>query len=102
MWALGSPTTAQTKDANGQLQTFGAAGAVSRTKIHADKPQGEWNTVEITVDGGAEAVYVVNGVEVNHVYNMKYNGQPLSEGYVSVQAEYAEVFYRNLWYKLNQ
>lgn len=102
LWALGSPTTAQTKDANGQLHTYGAAGAVSHTTVHADKPQGEWNIVEVTINGADDAVYVVNGIEANHVYNMKYNGQPLTDGYVGLEAEYSEAFYRNVWYKPNQ
>jgi hypothetical protein len=33
---------------------------------------------------------------------MAYNGQPLSEGFISVQAEFAELFYRNIQYKLDE
>jgi len=101
LWVLGGPTRAQTRSANGQLQSFGN-GTKSAARIHADRPRGEWNTVEIIIDGAAEAIYMVNDVEVNRVFNMTYNGQPLSEGFVSVQAEFAELFYREIRYKLNQ
>jgi hypothetical protein len=101
LFVLGGPTRAQTRNANGQLQSFGN-GARAATTIHADRALGEWNTVDIIIDGAAEAIYMVNDVEVNRVLNMTYNGQPLSEGFVSVQAEYAELFYRNIRYKLNE
>jgi hypothetical protein len=38
----------------------------------------------------------------NRVLNMKYNGQPLTDGHISIQAEYAELFYRNIRYKVNE
>jgi hypothetical protein len=101
LWVLGGPTRAQTRNANGQLQAFGN-GTKSAARVHADRALGEWNTVDIIIDGAAEAIYMVNDVEVNRVFNMTYNGQPLSEGFVSVQAEFAELFYRNIRYKLNQ
>jgi hypothetical protein len=102
LWVLGGPTTAQTMNANGQLQTFGGGFGFSAARVHADNPLGEWNTVEIIIDGAAEAIYMVNDIEVNRVFNMTYNGQPLSEGFISVQAEYAELYYRNIQYKLDE
>jgi hypothetical protein len=70
-----------------------------RIDVHADKPRGEWNECEITVNGAESAVYVLNGVDVNRLYNFSYNGQPLDRGFVSVQAEWAEIFYRNIRYR---
>jgi hypothetical protein len=102
LWVLGNPTYAQTKDENGDLQTYGGGYGFSPASQQADLPQGEWNTVEVIIDGADEAVYMVNGVEVNRVFNMTYDDQPLSEGYVCVQAEFAELFYRNIKYKLNE
>jgi hypothetical protein len=55
-----------------------------------------------SIDGAAEAVYMINGIEVNRIFNMTYNGQPLSEGFISVQAEWAELYYRNIRYKLDE
>ncbi|MEO8182914.1 MAG: DUF1080 domain-containing protein [Deltaproteobacteria bacterium] len=101
LFVLGGPTSAQTRNANGQLQTFNNGGR-SATRIHADKALGEWNTVEIIIDGAAEAIYMLNGMEVNRILNMTYNGQPLSQGFISVQAEWAELYYRNIQYKLDE
>jgi hypothetical protein len=102
VWVLGNPTFAQFADQNGQRRTAGGGYGMAAARAHAENAYGEWNTIEITVDGAAEAVYSVNGVEVNHVFDMTHDGQPLSEGFISVQAEYAELFYRNIRYKLNE
>lgn len=103
LWVLGGPTSAQVKDAGGNLQTvmkngnFGFSSASEQNEL----PHGQWNTVQVVVNGADDAAFLVNGKEVNHVYNMKYNGAPLSEGRISVQAEYGEVYYRNIRYKVN-
>jgi hypothetical protein len=102
LWVLGTPTTAQTRNAGGQLQTHGGGFGFSAASAQAENPHGEWNIVEVIVDGATEAIYNVNGVEVNRVFNMVYNGQPLSEGFISVQAEFAELFYRNIQYRLDE
>jgi hypothetical protein len=102
LWVLGNPTTAQTRNADGQLETHGNGYGFTAASAQAENPYGEWNTVEVIVDGATEAIYVVNGVEVNRIFNMAYNGQPLSEGFISVQAEYAELFYRNIRYRLDE
>jgi hypothetical protein len=101
LFVLGGPTSAQTMNANGQLQTFSNGGRAT-TRVHAENALGEWNTVEIIIDGAAEAIYMINGIEANRIFNMTYNGQPLSEGFISVQAEWAELYYRNIQYKLNE
>jgi hypothetical protein len=102
LWVLGNPTFAQTLNANGQLQTHGGGYGFTAASVQAENPHGEWNVVDIIVDGASEAIYMVNGVEVNRVFNMTYDGQPLREGFVSVQAEYAELFYRDIRYRLNE
>jgi hypothetical protein len=58
--------------------------------------------VDIIIDGAAEAIYRVNDIEVNRIFNMTHDGQPLREGFISVQAEYAELYYRNIQYKLDE
>lgn len=102
LWVLGTPTTAQTLNANAQLQTHGGGYGFSAASVQAENPHGEWNLVDVIIDGATQAIYMVNGVEVNRVFNMTYSGQPLSEGFVSVQAEFAELFYRNIRYKLDE
>ena len=55
----------------------------------AEKPYGEWNTVEIISCNG-KCVHIVNGVVVNV-------GEEASvkDGRILLQSEYAEVYYRN-------
>jgi hypothetical protein len=56
----------------------------------AEKPTGEWNTVEIISYKG-KCVHIVNGVVVNM-------GEEASvkDGRILLQSEYAEVYYRNV------
>jgi hypothetical protein len=56
----------------------------------------DWNTVELTVNQDS-AVYVVNGHMVNRVFNIKDTaGRRVTTGPIVLQAEHAEVFYRNV------
>ena len=59
-----------------------------------------WNEVTVTVKGGKEAIYELNGKVVNRIHTMTYvvDGQrvPLSKGRLGLQAEYAELMYRNI------
>ncbi len=100
LWVLGAPMSAQRQGEDGQLDTYGNA-QKSFASAQAELPHGQWNLVDIIIDGADEAIYMVNGVEVNRILNMKHNGQPLTDGHISVQAEYAELFYRNIRYKVN-
>lgn len=56
----------------------------------AEKPTGEWNTIEIISYKG-KCVHIVNGVVVN-------GGEEAStpSGRILLQSEYAEVYYRNV------
>ena len=58
-----------------------------------------WNQVEIIVRGG-EATYIVNGKTNNHVMGIEQmindKWQPVKEGKIALQLEYAEVYYRNI------
>jgi hypothetical protein len=102
LWVLGNPTFAQTPNAAGQMQTHGGGFGFSGASVQAENALGEWNTVDIIIDGAAEAIYRVNDIEVNRIFNMTHDGQPLREGFISVQAEYAELYYRNIRYKLDE
>lgn len=65
-----------------------------------EKPQGEWNTIELYCVGGT-SIHVVNG-KVNMVnYNScKYlgegNTEPLTKGKIQFQSEGGELFLRNI------
>lgn len=52
---------------------------------------GQWNQCEVIVMGDKYAVYKLNGKVVNVLTNLSHK-----EGYVGLQAETAEVFYRNI------
>ena len=56
----------------------------------AEKPYGEWNTVEVISYNG-KCIHIVNGVIVNV-------GEEASvkEGKILLQSEYAEIYYRNM------
>lgn len=56
----------------------------------AEKPNGEWNTVEVVCDGDS-ITNIVNGVVVN-----KGTGASLTKGRIVLQSEGAEVFYRKV------
>lgn len=75
----------------------------SYTMINAEKPHGEWNEVTLTVRGGVEAVFNLNGRVVNTITNMTFlvDGKrvPLRKGRIGLQAEYAELLYRNICIK---
>jgi hypothetical protein len=59
-------------------------------KKDAEKPTGEWNTVEVICDGG-RMTNVVNGVVVNEGTNAS-----VTRGRILLQSEGAEVYYRNV------
>lgn len=59
-------------------------------KKDAEKPNGEWNLVEVIAEGG-HCRHIVNGVLVNEGFDAS-----LSEGKILLQSEGAELFYRNV------
>lgn len=61
----------------------------------ADKPNGEWNTIEVYTIGDA-AVFVVNGKPNMALTKAIFGGKPLTKGKIQIQSEAAEVFYRNI------
>lgn len=74
--------------------------ACSLTPIAKEKPHGQWNEITITVRGSEEAIFELNGKVVNRISNMSYmvDGKrvPLKKGRIGLQAEYAELAYRNI------
>jgi hypothetical protein len=89
-------------DPAGQLLTFSAGEKRGRHCIKqgdAEKPSGEWNTVDLYCHGDT-SVHVVNGQVVMILYH---SGQledrkivPLVKGKIQIQSEGAEVFYKQI------
>jgi hypothetical protein len=65
----------------------------------AEKPSGEWNTVEL-IAFGDDAIHIVNGTVVMRLHGpMKIDGDlptPADSGPIILQSEGAEVFYRDV------
>ncbi|MBO9708563.1 MAG: DUF1080 domain-containing protein [Caulobacter sp.] len=61
----------------------------------AEKPAGEWNTLDLYVVGD-RAIHVVNGVPVLAVRDLKADGAPLTHGAIQLQSEGAETFFRDI------
>ena len=72
----------------------------SYTQINAEKPHGKWNEITLTVRGGEEAIFELNGTVVNSITSMTFfvDGErvPMKKGRIGLQAEYAELLYRNI------
>ena len=65
-----------------------------------EKPNGEWNTLEIYTIGD-KSIHLVNGVIVNAVVNARQGENedvaiPVTKGQIQIQSEGAELFYRNM------
>ncbi len=56
----------------------------------AEKPTGQWNTIEVVCDGG-KITNIVNGVVVNEGTDAS-----VTKGKITLQSEGAEVFYRKV------
>lgn len=74
---------------------------VNLTSIAATKPHGEWNLAEVIVHGSESAEFILNGQHVGSVSGMRFQDesgawQPLTSGPISLQAEWAELEYRNI------
>jgi hypothetical protein len=89
-------------DPEADLVEFTERTAVGRHAIKfpdAEKPSGEWNTLELYCLGDT-AVHVVNGQVVMKLYNSKQvvgdHTEPLTKGKIQIQSEGAEVFYRRM------
>ncbi len=89
-------------DPKGALLNFADKSPNSRHCIKspdAEKPSGEWNTIDLYCFGDT-AIHVVNGKVVMAIYHSrKPEGNkmiPLTKGKIQIQSEGAEVFYRNI------
>jgi hypothetical protein len=89
-------------DQFGKLTAFAEkseAGRHATKSPDAEKPSGEWNTLELYCYGDT-AVHVVNGVVTMRLYKSRQidgaNVAPLKKGKIQIQSEGAEVYYKNL------
>ena len=84
-------------DPNGALYKGGKA---IFTRLGIEKPKGDWNEAEIRVLANKKATFMLNGEVVNEIMNIKkMEGEklvPLTKGYIGLQAEWAELLYRNI------
>lgn len=56
-----------------------------------------WNKIRLEVKGSKSAKFYVNGKLVNHLKNfLNKDGEPLTQGFIGLQAEGAEITYRNV------
>ena len=81
----------------GRVQTVQGGTANWNVEAYADaeKPAGEWNTLDLYVLGD-RAIHVVNGVPVMEVRDLKADGAPLTHGAIQLQSEGAETFFRDI------
>lgn len=91
-----------TYNKNGTLRTFGPHGGLRGHIIKsedAEKPMGEWNTLDLYTFGGS-SIHKVNGktVMVLHNSRQKVNNEliPLTKGKIQLQSEGAEIFFKNI------
>ncbi len=89
-------------DRNGESGTFSGISENGRRCIKnpdAEKPSGEWNTIDLYCFNGT-SVHVVNGIINMILTNSRQedNGveTPLTKGKIQIQSEGAEVFYKNI------
>ncbi|MFK7741003.1 MAG: DUF1080 domain-containing protein [Planctomycetota bacterium] len=103
LFVLGKDLRAQTKRKDGHFDPEGEpeTGKSCPTKLGSERPKGEWNTMEIRVQGAAKATFVLNGKvvhEISKITQKNEKGQtvPLAKGRIGLQAEWAELRYRNV------
>jgi hypothetical protein len=87
-------------DPTGQLLTFSQYSSNNRhvkKYPNAEKPSGEWNTLDLYCYGGT-SVHVVNNIVTMVLQNSRHqvDGKelPLTKGKIQIQSEAAEVYYR--------
>ncbi|ALZ75256.1 DUF1080 domain-containing protein [Rheinheimera sp. F8] len=76
----------------------GGPGFVMR-QLNAEKPDNQWNTVELICFEG-QSLHIVNGQVVMVLKNSRYQqdgrDMPMWQGKIQLQSEAAEVFYKNI------
>ncbi|MGJ8656817.1 MAG: 3-keto-disaccharide hydrolase [Akkermansiaceae bacterium] len=103
LFVLGKDLRAKTPRIGGSYSKDGklVTGKGCPTQLGVEKPKGEWNEMEIRVEGSKKATFILNGEEVLEVFDMEEKNKdgkyvPLSKGRIGLQAEWAEILYRNI------
>ncbi|WP_438989117.1 3-keto-disaccharide hydrolase [Polaribacter sp.] len=98
LWVIKGPTVTAT-DKNGTENILNSSGAKNfqyQEKYKNYEVPG-WNAVRVEVRGSKSAKFYINGHLVNEIKNFKdAKGNPLAKGWISIQAEGAELIYRNI------
>jgi len=88
-------------DPDGQAAVVGAKGQYVRLRHSANYEHPGWNSVDLVVRGDS-AVYLVNGKVNMRIHDMRRwddaagRWVPLDKGRILFQAEYAEIYYRDI------
>lgn len=83
--------------ADGKRKTGGSI----RTALGVEKPRGEWNEMALHVHGREKATFIFNGEVVLETFDFQSTDKSgkksaLDEGHIGLQAEWAELMYRNI------
>ncbi|MEP1487705.1 MAG: DUF1080 domain-containing protein [Algibacter sp.] len=79
---------------DGNISKIKVADYSSSVKWTDEEKEG-WNEVHIEVRKD-KAKYYLNGVLINEITNANYGGLTCTSGFIALQAEYAELIYRNI------
>lgn len=84
-------------DADGERK----AGRSVRTPLGVENPKGEWNEIEIRVQGSEQATFILNGEVVLETFDFNCRDEAgekvaLDRGHIGLQAEWAELLFRNI------
>jgi hypothetical protein len=85
----------------GEPNTIGK-GPIARIVKSSTHERDGWNTVEVIVQGSEKTTHIVNGHTVFEATNLRQlcadqkSWEPLDRGRIVLQAEFAEVLYRNI------
>jgi hypothetical protein len=89
-------------DETADMLSFGITSSAGRHCVKspdAEKPSGEWNTVDLYCFGST-SVHVLNGKVIMILHNSRQTDEgketPLTKGKIQIQSEGAEVFYRSI------
>lgn len=103
LFVLGKELRVDTKRKGGYYHPEGEnrTGRSYPTNLGTEKPHGEWNEMEIRVHGSEKATFVFNGEVVHEITNFTQKNEagekvPLEKGRIGLQAEWAELMYRNI------
>ena len=103
LFVLGKELRVDTKRKDGYFHPEGEV-KESRsfpTNLGKEKPKGEWNEMEIQVHGSEKATFIFNGEVVHEITNFTQKNEdgekvPLEKGRIGLQAEWADLMYRNI------